>query len=192
MHRIAAAIALIAIAAPASSQTYLDQLIGKVTKRSRGKAVPQRGAEGPGGAGLAAVTSTQTAEIDRLLASPLSNAAVLADRGAASPLIRTMVTTAACASVGEAWNSRNRLMMRPQTFGGYVPAITPMLRTQYHDKSKCMDVVRIGDWSKPAANALKFRAYFVAADSGEAASVIFELQRSSDGEWLVRDFGMLS
>jgi hypothetical protein len=184
--KIFAIIALLSVTEPAVAQTMLDKFIGKLTKRGSGQPALQEG-----GSNLAGMTTAQGAEIDRLLAQPMQNANLTADRQVAMPVIRTMVATAACASAGEAWNTRNRLMMRPQTFRGYVPAITPMLRTQYHDKSKCMDVVRIGDWSKPAANALKFRAYFVAGDSGEAANVTFELQRSSEGEWLVRDFGGL-
>ena len=189
MLRIVTAAALVAAAAPAPApaQTFLDQLVGKITKKPRGQGIVP-----VSNRGLAAIAAGQTAEIEKLLLQPLANAAVSSDRAAASPVIRTMVTTAACASVAEAWNARNRLMMRPRTFGGYEPATTPMLRTKYHDRTTCMDVVRIVNWSKPAANALKFQAYFVAADSGESASVIFELQRASDGEWLVRDFGMLS
>lgn len=39
----------------------------------------------------------------------------------------------------------------------------------YHGKQACVDVKRLANWSKPALNAIKAEAYFVAADSGQAA-----------------------
>lgn len=63
---------------------------------------------------------------------------------------------------------------------------------RYHDKANCLDLVRVTDWSKPANNGLNFRAYFVSSGSGEAGSQTYRLQKTTEGEWLIRDIGYVS
>lgn len=65
-----------------------------------------------------------------------------------------------------------------------------MANVEYHDKTRCLDVLRLADWSKPARNALKFRAYYLSEDSGESKRQVFELQKSADGHWMIRDIGI--
>lgn len=65
--------------------------------------------------------------------------------------------------------------------------VSPSPRTQYHDKSVCMDLVRLQGWSKPARNALRVEAIFEAADSGESNKANYLLVRQPDGVWLLRD-----
>ena len=184
MPRKLAVLALIAAAAPASSQTLLDQLIAKAVKP---KAATQ---PGQAGAFTAAVTPAQSTALDALLNQPLQDPRIAADRAEASALIRTVIVTGACATAPEAWNATNRYHMAPQS--GWDNTRVPMFGLRYHDKSRCLDVARITDWAKPALNALRFRVYYLAADSGEASSQGFELQKSSDGQWLIREIGMKS
>jgi len=107
-----------------------------------------------------------------------------ADRANAMPLFRQLVTIGACAQSGEAWNSVNRFYMTPITHYRWIK--TPMFHMEYHDKATCLDTTRISDWSKPANNAVKFRASYVSANSGEAAVLWFELQKATNGSWMIR------
>ncbi len=182
---IIAAIALSGTATPAVSQTYLDQLINKITKKKGTTGASASAATG--GRFSTPIDPAQTATIDKLLAQPLQDPAVTADRAEAAPLIRILLATGTCALQSEAWNMTNRYRLTPQSFSGYLPWLTPNANTKYHDQTKCLDVQRIADWSKPAKNALRFRAWYVAADSGEAGNQRFELQKASDGTWVIRD-----
>ncbi|WP_198507649.1 hypothetical protein [Qipengyuania seohaensis] len=51
----------------------------------------------------------------------------------------------------------------------------------------CLNATRITEWSKPANNALAFRTYYVAADSGEAGDLRFTLQKTSEGMWMIQN-----
>lgn len=187
MHRTAAAFALLAIAAPVTSQTYLDQLIARVKRPKGGTAIST-----DSGTVLTTMTPAQSAAVDRLVTAPVSDPKISADRAAAAPLVRTLLTIAACARNGTAFNAVNRDSLTPRTYtaggGGYVNE-APMRNMRYHDANACLDVVRLADWSKPAMNALRFRAFYVAGDSGEAANQVFELQKDADGRWLIRSVG---
>lgn len=186
MRKIVLAVAFASIAAPVpvAAQTLIDQLIHRV-----GKKKPTSGATATGGQFAAAITPAQTAEVDRLLTLPLQDARVTAERAEAAPLIRMLLATGSCARNDAAWNAVNRFHMTPQTWGGIFPSYATMAKLNYHDSTKCLDVARLADWTKPANNALTFKAYYVAADSGEAGSQRFELQKSGEGQWMIRDIG---
>lgn len=187
-HRSVIAIALLAVAVPATGQTLFEKLLKQIVK-------PKPTANGTvaassGGAFTVGITPAQTAAIDRLLAQPLQDARIATDRADAMPLIRTVLSTASCATADGAWNAVNRFHMTPKTFGsGYNSFYVPMADMRYHDKSRCLDVIRLTDWTKPANNALTFQAYYLAADSGEAKRQTFELQKSSEGQWMIRKIG---
>lgn len=178
---LAAAVALAAIAAPAAAQTLLDHLLAHVTK-------PRPGSEGTTANGapaaLASITAVQTAAIDRALAAPLQDTAVVADRAAAAPLLKALLATGSCARIGAGFAALSRRMVEPRNLDPYTFAAMPAM--QYHDRATCLDVARVTDWRKPALNALAFTAYYVAPDSGEAAHQGFIVQKSTDGEWLIR------
>ena len=61
-----------------------------------------------------------------------------------------------------------------------------MFHMKYHDKATCLNTTRISYWSKPAANAVKFWASYVSASSGEATVLWFELQKATNGGWMIR------
>jgi len=155
-------------ASPASAQSLLDRL-SDALKPKAGQQTSDR---------------TTSAAIDTLLADPLEDPAITADRANAMPLFRQLVTIGACAQSGEAWNSVNRFYMTPITHYRWIK--TPMFHMEYHDKATCLDTTRISDWSKPANNAVKFRASYVSANSGEAAVLWFELQKATNGSWMIR------
>ncbi len=191
MHRnIIAGLIVASIAvAPVGAQTYLDKLIRKVTQPKAGttpSAAP--------GAGAASMSSTQTAALDRLLATPLQDVKVGAARAEAAPLIRDVLVTAACAKTAKAWNALNGRHLTPQTYRspGFYDGRAAMTHMKYHDAATCLDVTRLGEWSKPADNVLAFRAWLVATDSGEANNQPFTLQKTIEGEWLIRQVGRVS
>ena len=188
MHRkIIAALTLASLAAsPVSAQTMLDKLIKRVTRPKSAAAMPGQ----PSGV-VASITPAQTAAIERLLAAPMQDAKIAADRTGAAELIRTLLSTGACAKSSTAWNGVNRYHLTPFThMEGHGGELVAMANLQYHDRNRCLDVVRLTDWSKPAANALTFRAYYLAEDSGEAKRQKFEIQKASDGQWMIREIGV--
>lgn len=184
----AALIALVitTAAAPAGAQSFLDKVTGKLAKWSGAATSTPQGAPS---SLLAPITPAQSAAIDRLLAEPLDDPEVAADRAQAAPVIRMVLETGACARMDGAWNATNRYQLEPGTFDEGLPWLVPNKNTKYHDQSKCLDVVRLTEWSKPAKNALRFRGFYVADDSGEAGDQKFELQKGSDGQWLIRSIG---
>ncbi|MDO4699138.1 MAG: hypothetical protein Q4A69_00420 [Moraxella sp.] len=61
---------------------------------------------------------------------------------------------------------------------------SPTNGMQYLAKDKCLNVVRIGNWSMPAKNALNFNIIYESAESGENKSAHTEMLKQ-DGQWLV-------
>ena len=168
---------------PASAQSILDRL-SDALKPKAGQQASTSQASASGGQLMASIRPEQAAAIDALLAEQLENTVIAPERADALPLIRHLVTIGSCAQSGEAWNSVNRFYMTPITHHEWIE--TPMFHMDYHDKATCLDTTRISDWSKPANNAVKFRASYVSADSGEAAVLWFELQTVSNGSWTIR------
>ncbi|WP_174279099.1 hypothetical protein [Sphingomonas bacterium] len=176
------------VAAPAPAQTMLDKLLQKITKPKGSNTQAGTPTTAPPAA-LATISPEQGAAIDRLLATPLQERGVAAARAGAQPLIHRLIATGACARMSDAWNALNRDALVPYTYHEpFSGELVPMGNLQYHDKTHCLDVVRIADWSMPAANALRFRAYYIAADSNEAKGQTFEVQQQ-DGRWMLRTIG---
>lgn len=170
-------------AIPAPAQTLLDSVFKRIMAKPGAKAAGTTALGAP--AVLAAITPAQTASIDTLLAAPLQDTKISADRREAAPLIRAILTTAACAQNSSAWNALNRQHMSPTTFDAG-QSYAAMGNMKYHDKSLCLDIARLADWSKPANNALNFKAYLLSPQSGEAVGQRFELQKSTEGQWMIR------
>ena len=171
------------VASPASAQSLLDRL-SDALKPKADQQTSTRTTSARSGQLTASIQPQQATAIDTLLAEPLEDPAISADRTDAMPLIRQLVTIGACAQSGEAWNGVNRSYMTPITHYRWIK--TPMFHMEYHDKATCLDTTRISDWSKPANNAVKFRASYVSAVSGEAAVLWFELQEARNGNWMIR------
>lgn len=183
------AFATAATASPSlAQQTMLDQLLGKIVHPRTGTAA--NGTTLPANS-AASITPAQAATMQRLLAAPLTDQRVAADRATAAPLITKLLTIGACARSSAAWNAINRDSLTPRTYQPpFSNELVAMDNLTYHDKNSCLDVARLTDWSKPALNALKFRVYYIAPDSGEAKSQWFEVQKTSEGVWMVRGIGV--
>lgn len=180
------ATAIAGVSAPADAQTFLDRLNAKLNKLGNAASSSSQGAPS---SMLAPITPPQSAAIDRLLTAPVDDPAVVADRTEAMPLIRMILATGTCAVDRGAWNATSRYQLEPgKTLAFNSDSwLLPNGRLKYHDATKCLTVLRLADWSKSARNALEFTAYYVADDSGEAASQDVQLQKGSDGHWLIRD-----
>ncbi len=60
---------------------------------------------------------------------------------------------------------------------------TPIARTQYHDKNKCVGVRAIDRVSLLALNVLQLRVVYFAQDSGEAVNNYLRFRKLDDGSW---------
>lgn len=189
--RLLAAAAIVLLAAPATSQTILDRLIQRIGKpKAQDVAATQTGSASQS---VAVATPTQRAAIDRLLAATIQDQRVVKARDQAVGLIRVMLVSGSCARTVGAWNGLNRQHLTPKNYTWSNDlARVPMMYMHYHDQTRCLDVVRLTNWAMPAANALRFTAYYVADDSGEARNQTFELQKTAEAEWLIRDVGTAS
>lgn len=181
--------------ASAAEPTYLDKFIAKLIN---GKRQPSSSAATSGAAvtkmdgELAAAPSTAQAQAIRtMLAAKQSDARVAQDITEAAPLIEKLVVLVACGKSDRALNAINAESLEPQTYRSWSMQ-TLIGRSKYHDNSQCFDLSRLGDWSKPANNALSVSAWFVSPSSGEAGKQTFVLQKVADRGWLVRSIGYTS
>ena len=60
--------------------------------------------------------------------------------------------------------------------------------TKYHDKSQCVDVKALDQWTLLALNTLRVRAVYFAVDSGETFNFFYEFKKLSDGAWKISSF----
>lgn len=159
-------------------------IVGMFDKKSNATATQSASSS----ANVAAATPAQTAQIDSLLAAKMQDARIAADVREASPLIKTIATTGACAKNSAAWNPLSRQMLEPKSYGAGFGDIlyTPRAFFKYHEDASCLDVVRLTNWSKPANNALAFTAFYVSPQSGEAISQNYTLQKSTTDGWLIQ------
>ena len=116
-------------------------------------------------------------------------AQIAEDRAEAKPLIDRLVMTSACSTDNSAWNSINRQAEKPTTWSADFRGASAVGSMKYHSKSRCLDVLRIAKWEKPAKNALNFTVYLISAQSDEAVHQNFALVKDDGGEWLVRSIG---
>lgn len=64
----------------------------------------------------------------------------------------------------------------------------PIYKMEYHNKNKCLSVQVLDKWTKPALNALTFRAIYFADDSGETSSFKYTLKKMDDSSWKLDSF----
>ena len=53
-----------------------------------------------------------------------------------------------------------------------------------HDKSSCVNVIRVHGWITPTKNSHKFEVVYQAEDSGESSKGTHEVVKQPSGEWL--------
>ena len=183
-----AAICVVAVS-PAQAQ---DSIFGKLLKQvSRATGPTTAGAAGQPLLRPSATvqpTAEQTASLRAALLVKQPNTQIAQDVRDANALIERLAQTGACAVNNNAWNAFNRESVSPTNWNnayGYVPRDGD----QYHDGRYCLDVIRITDYAKPAANALSFKVYFISPQSQRATHQTFELLRSTEGPWLVKSIG---
>ena len=127
----------------------------------------------------------QASAIQAALSARQGDPRIASDVAEARPLLERTLRTLGCATSASALNSLNRARLEPRSYDATTTRLyVPMGRLEYHDKRRCLDVVRLGEWKKPAANILSVRAYFVSPSSEEAASQEVVYQRTEDG-WLI-------
>lgn len=133
--------------------------------------------------GLARISPEQRAAITDRLGKPQQNEDLEQSIAEARATLQPFLERTSCIP-GYNGSSLNIFAAPGYSFQMYV---SPSIRTQYHDKSVCMDLVRLQGWNKPARNALQVEAVFEAADSGESTKAHYLLVRQPDGVWLLRE-----
>lgn len=135
---------------------------------------------------LAPASQAQLAEAARALNS--APPALKADADAAMPTLRPYLITLMCvqddsATVGLVQTyvgSRGTTM-----FNGWSGAFSPGKRMPHHDMVGCLDVTRIQNWRRIAANEFGFDIVFTAEDSGESYLWKTLVHKEPDGTWLI-------
>ena len=187
--KIPAALAVLMLANPAAGQIKelegLNRFLSKITGVPVPKTASSNDVSVPSGS-LATPTPSQVETFEKAIAASVQ-ADIQTNKNEAADLISLIVQTSACATSGPAWNRLNRVSESPQnhTYGLY----SPMRNMQYHNKTSCLDVIRIDKWAKPAKNALSFRVQLISGQSDEAASLAFVLVKSMEGQWLIKSIG---
>ena len=112
----------------------------------------------------------------------------------AMPLINQILTIHRCVQNWESQRLMNVYAV-PGTDMAQMGGLTPELRypnnyiaMKFHDRSKCVNVTTLDQWSMPALNALQFRAVYYADDSGETTSYLYLVKKSDDGTWKLAQF----
>ena len=114
--------------------------------------------------------------------------ALKADVAAASATLRPFVITLMCvqddtatrALVERYVGSRGTTM-----FNGWSGMMSPAKRMPHHDMVGCLNLERIQNWRRIAANEFGFDIIFTAPDSGESYKWPTLMHREPDGTWLV-------
>jgi hypothetical protein len=70
-------------------------------------------------------------------------------------------------------------------FNGWSGMMSPGKRMAHHDMVGCLNVERIQNWRRIAANEFGFDIIFTAPDSGESYKWPTVMHREPDGTWLV-------
>ena len=187
MKKYTAALAVMALTAAsgASAQGILGQISGFLDKVAPKTAVaptlraPQA---------IVEPSPNQLAAVQRIVANQNLSPELQATVAEAAPLIERVALTSACAINNTAWYSLNRIREKPSEF--YTTDLHIARRgDQYHEKSQCHDVMRIVEFTKPAANALKFKVMYISPSSNGASTQEFTLIKSMSEGWMIRDIG---
>ena len=115
-------------------------------------------------------------------------AALKADVAAAGPTLRPYLLTLMCVQDDTATRGlvQRYVGSRGTTmFNGWSGMMSPGKRMPHHDMVGCLDVERIQNWRRIAANEFAFDIVFIAPDSGESYRWPTVMHREPDGTWLV-------
>lgn len=189
MKMMLVAALLLTVGQQAAAQDFLtkaNNFLGRINGTMRGANGAQ--SSQPASMAINQQTPEQKAAQAQALSTPLQ-AQIAADRQEAKPLIDKLVMTSACAVNNSAWNSINRQSEKPSTWLADFKGNAAIGSMSYHSKNRCLDVVRVAKWEKPAKNALNFTVYLISGQSDEAKHQAFELVKDDSNEWLVRRIG---
>ena len=179
--------------APAQAQ---DGFLGKLLKQVTRPVTALTSGSSPQIAARPAATvqpsPEQVAALHAAVLAKQPNPQIARDIQDAMPLIERLAQTGACAVDTGAWNAFNREAVKPTTWYDGLYMHLPRSGDQYHDGRYCLDVLRITDYAKPAANALSFKVYYISPQSQRARRQTFELMRSTEGPWQVKEIGYAS
>ena len=107
---------------------------------------------------------------------------------AAGPTIRPYLITLMCVQDDTATRGlvQRYVGSRGTTmFNGWSGMMSPGKRMPHHDMVGCLNVERIQNWRRVAANEFAFDIVFTAPDSGESYNWPTVMHREPDGTWLV-------
>jgi len=186
MRPIACFLIVAASFAHASAANAQSDIVSQLLKRIVGSK-PVAGSTARGeSSGIARSTPAQLEGINKRLLATVVTPAIRQDLTAAGPIIETTIVTLACATDATALRTLNSRRLTPRNYGSLDDnlRVTAMGGMQYHDRTTCVDLNRIGAVTKPALNALELTLNFVSASSGEAKVQTISFRRVGD-EWLI-------
>ena len=172
----------------ACAQQQLDQFNKSVADFNQAMAsgAPSVGRPTAAPAGLAQNTDSVRGTQTQLVVPTDKNAE--AALNAALPTIKKVIALHQCMRDG----SSARLFAQYAVPGGenniFVYGVitdshSPIVRTKFHDKNKCVSVRAIDQITLLALNTLQFRVVYFAEDSGEASNFQMQFVRADDGSW---------
>jgi hypothetical protein len=103
---------------------------------------------------------------------------------AALPVVKKVISIHQCMKSSESLRLLNVYAVTGvdmSRVNGFV--YVPVNMTRYHDKSQCVDVKALDQWTLQALNALRVRAVYFATDSGETFNLFYYFMKASDGSW---------
>jgi hypothetical protein len=100
---------------------------------------------------------------------------------AALPVVKKVISLHQCMKSQESVRLLNVYAVTGVSMTPFIDI--PNNRTRYHDKSLCVDVKALDQWTLQALNALSVRAVYFATDSGETFNMIYSFRKASDGSW---------
>ena len=135
---------------------------------------------------LAPATTAQLQGAENALNS--APPALKADVAAAGPTLRPYLITLMCVQDDDATRGlvQTYVGSRGTTmFNGWSGKMSPGKRMAHHDMVGCLNVARIQNWRRAAANEFSFDIIFTAPDSGESYDWPTVVHREPDGTWLI-------
>ena len=107
---------------------------------------------------------------------------------AALPVVKKVISLHQCMKSQESV----RLLNVHAVTGVEISTFTtvPINRTRFHDKSQCVDVKALDEWTLQALNALSVRAVYFATDSGETFNMFYYFRKASDGSWKLQGINL--
>lgn len=133
--------------------------------------------------GIAPISLEQSEKINSAVRIKTNNTELREAVSEATPTIGAFLKINSClagynASVLNAYAAPGKIYPSHNYIGGPMP-------TMYrHNKSSCVSVLRVHDWSMPTKNSLHFEVVYLAEDSGESSKATHELVKQTNGEWL--------